>query len=432
MTAFVLVTSQSAPVQQGCTAEREGAGDRLGYSLASIGDVDGDTVPDFVVGAPRIVMKKPGYVEAISGKDGHALYHLDGQAVADCFGISVCAVGDLDHDARTDFAVGAVNWRAGMRIRGAGYVRVFSGATGTLLRELRGGVSEEQFGLHVFGAPDLDGDQTPDILVSSPVLDRDDDSALASVRAYSGESGALLFEIKGKSREEVLGASVAFIDDANGDGRPDVLIGVPYRTALDYNGGYVGFYSGADGSQFAELHGSPEDSAFGSFVATGADLDNDGVSEILIGVKSPPYSQGWLENRILCYSGCDRSLLFAVKPGGGSFLRGEIACFAGDWNGNHITDIGITDNGSGRARVRSGANPNVILWEYSDSSFLSRFGQVLCFPGDLDGDARPDVVIGFQCWSVREGDPAKSFGVGKFAAFSGATNAELFSRVGGH
>src|SRR4029079_5151170 len=106
-------------------------------------------------------------------------YHLDGQAVADCFGISVCAVGDLDHDARTDFAVGAVNWRSGMRIRGAGYVRVFSGATGTLLRELRGGVSEEQFGLHVFGAPDLDGDQTPDILVSSPVLDRDDDSALA-------------------------------------------------------------------------------------------------------------------------------------------------------------------------------------------------------------------------------------------------------------
>ncbi len=83
------------------------AGDRFGYSVSGVGDLDGDKTPDLVVGA-------------IIGQDVHVLFlNSDGTvksakkitipqlASDDRFGVSVSGVGYLNNDTYLDIVVGA-------------------------------------------------------------------------------------------------------------------------------------------------------------------------------------------------------------------------------------------------------------------------------------------------------------------------------------
>jgi hypothetical protein len=94
--------------------------DRLGCSVAAIGDLDGDGVTDLAVGADVdddggtgrgavyvLFMNHNGTVKGfqkISDTEGNFTATLDNN---DRFGRSVAAIGDLDGDGGTDLAVGA-------------------------------------------------------------------------------------------------------------------------------------------------------------------------------------------------------------------------------------------------------------------------------------------------------------------------------------
>ena len=94
--------------------------DRFGISVASIGDLDGDGVPDLAVGADRdhdggdfrgavwiLFMNNDGTVaseQKISDTAGNFGGALDN---GDIFGGSVASIGDLDGDGVPDLAVGA-------------------------------------------------------------------------------------------------------------------------------------------------------------------------------------------------------------------------------------------------------------------------------------------------------------------------------------
>ncbi|MCP4963039.1 MAG: hypothetical protein GY925_27700, partial [Actinomycetia bacterium] len=95
--------------------------DRFGYSLASIGDVDGDGIADIAVGALYdddggpdrgavyvLFLNADGTVKAeqkISSLTGGLTGPLDD---LDYFGWSVAGIGDVDGDGITDIAVGAI------------------------------------------------------------------------------------------------------------------------------------------------------------------------------------------------------------------------------------------------------------------------------------------------------------------------------------
>jgi hypothetical protein len=70
-------------------------------SAASIGDVDGDGVPDYVIGSGG-----PSRVTLFSGATG-AIIRIDSRGPLEGFGHSVTSVGDIDGDFIPDYAAGA-------------------------------------------------------------------------------------------------------------------------------------------------------------------------------------------------------------------------------------------------------------------------------------------------------------------------------------
>lgn len=103
-------------------------GDATGYSVAGIGDVNGDGRPDALIGAygydpvnpasPAATMSGAGAAYVVYGKADTAPlalaalapeqgYRIDGLAAGDRFGRQVGAVGDVDANGAADFAIGS-------------------------------------------------------------------------------------------------------------------------------------------------------------------------------------------------------------------------------------------------------------------------------------------------------------------------------------
>ena len=120
------------------------------------GDVNGDGVPDFIVGAfnddPAGSGSDAGSAYVFSGADGSLLYQVTGDTVADNLGHSVSGAGDVNGDGKADFIVGAsLDDPVGGGIN-AGSAYVFSGANGSLLYQVTGDSTEDRFGFSVGGA----------------------------------------------------------------------------------------------------------------------------------------------------------------------------------------------------------------------------------------------------------------------------------------
>lgn len=138
--------------------------DHLGRTIDGLGDVDGDGLPDMVVGGEASNHKDiDGRVLVISGS-GRVLHTLQGTTRADEFGMSVGSIGDVNGDGRSDFAVGAPSG-FDARNRPMGYVRIFSGKDASVIDTLFGTSSGGYFGYSVAGAGDVNADGSPDFVV---------------------------------------------------------------------------------------------------------------------------------------------------------------------------------------------------------------------------------------------------------------------------
>jgi hypothetical protein len=110
--------------------------DHFGGAIAVVGDVNSDNVPDFAVGHPgddNVNGNDAGSVVLLSGDDFSEICRLidtDG-AVSDQLGTSVAALGDVTGDSVPDIAAGApLDDRTGLSSSGS--VVVFSGSDCTV------------------------------------------------------------------------------------------------------------------------------------------------------------------------------------------------------------------------------------------------------------------------------------------------------------
>ena len=125
------------------------AGEEFGAAVASGGDLNADGHDDILVGAPGAFGSK-GRVYVYCGSTSNLLSTLEGEAIGDRFGASIAMIGDVTGDGVADFMVGAPHYSSGAA-QHVGRAYVYSGATGDLLLTVTGQEKNGRFGATVTG-----------------------------------------------------------------------------------------------------------------------------------------------------------------------------------------------------------------------------------------------------------------------------------------
>lgn len=208
------------------------ARDFYGFSVAGIGDINGDGRGDFIIGSPEsdenTLTGRPGHVYIISGATGLLLARLQSPGVqADgFFGYSVAAVPDVSGDGIPDIIVGSPWEHPGASPVNCGRANVFSGATRQLFVKLLPPtpVANGHFGFSVAGIPDLTGDGRGDIVVGAP---GEPGNGAGRIHIYSGATGvrAATYASVYPDVNGNFGVSVGGVPDFSGNGRGDVVVG---------------------------------------------------------------------------------------------------------------------------------------------------------------------------------------------------------------
>lgn len=244
--------------------------------LAVIGDATGDGAADFVVGESIDVLGN-GRVSLVSGASGAVVWQVLGN-LADRLGYSVSSVGDIDGDGYADVLASG---RFGAVANTPGYVVLISGQSGTVIGVLPVGTGG---GLPpvVSGGADIDGDAIPDVAVGLAWEPTGIPNVLGRVQAFSGASllsptgPVLLYDWLGSNPGDAFGLSVDARGDLNGDGRGDVLVGAP---GTNNNQGAVLAFSGLTGGVLQQIGGT---SGFGAIVSIVGDTNGDGAVEFAV------------------------------------------------------------------------------------------------------------------------------------------------------
>ncbi len=377
--------------------------DAFGVAVSGAGDIDGDGKADFIIGATGADpggISNAGSAYVYSGATGALLYQKNGAAAGDNLG-SVASAGDVNGDGRADFIIGAYAAAPGGLIT-AGSAFVYSGATGALLFQKDGAAAGDQLGFSVAGAGDVNGDGKVDFIIGARFAAPGGLITAGSAYVYSGLDGSLLYQKNGSDANYLLGNQVASVGDVNNDGRPDFIIGAPRADVggfIDAGSAYV--YSGATGSLLYQRNGGDHDDYFGESVAGVGDVNNDGRADFIIG--APNTDSGAIEavGYAYLYSGATGLLLY--KKNGTAYADdlGNSVASAGDVDGDGRADFIIgahnADPGglasAGSAFIYSGADGR-LLYQKNGTAANENLGRSVAGAGDVNGDGRPDLIVG--------------------------------------
>ena len=299
----------------------------VGTTLAGTGDVNGDGRADVVVRSDRVqraavyVVFGKASAEPVDlrrlGRRGFAIRRGGGWRDLLHFGDALSGAGDFNGDGLADVAIGAPG-SGGTHGEGAGVTFVVFGGrrmrTVELLKLGRRGVrieGEQAFantGEALAPLGDVNGDGRGDLLLGASQvagLGRNYAGAAYVVFGRAGAGrvdllrpGAAAYRILGPATtggvgQARAGMDVAAIDDVNGDGRRDILIGAPgvgRRCAGDEGAAFVVFSSnvaapvdlGDLGTAGYEIRGGLWDANAGAAVASAGDWNRDGRGDALV------------------------------------------------------------------------------------------------------------------------------------------------------
>ncbi|HBA38540.1 MAG TPA: hypothetical protein DCZ05_01995, partial [Deltaproteobacteria bacterium] len=423
---LVLANSQAASGSVVFSHPNPQAGAEFGSSMAFVGDINGDGVPDLLVGAPKQDVGgniDQGQAYLLSGATGALLRTLDNpfpQPGAK-FGAAVASAGDFDNDGKNDLLIGAPEQDVGLCQIGdttgcsVGQAFVFSSATGALLRTLSHPIphSSSFFGSAVASIGDINGDSIPDFVVGVPGNGLGVFVA-SYVFVFSGADGSVLLTLNDPNSLEVedergstFGSVVVSLDDVNGDGKPDILVGDGQQDAGgNIDQGQVHIFSGATGALIRTInHPNPQAEAFfGASAVLIADISGDGVGDIMVGAPRQDVGANPDQGRVYVFNGVTGGLLLTLNDPAPQFAAnfGYAVAGMGDLNGDTIPDLlvgapGQTadgNSGQGQAFIFSGANGS-LLFTLNDPlpQRDANFGRSVTSGGDLDGDGKFDPLV---------------------------------------
>lgn len=388
--------------------------DRLGTAVSSAGDVNGDAFGDVLVGAWG-ADGGTGEVQVFEGSaaglpDTPSLT-LTGDAPYSYFGFSVAGVGDVDGDGFDDVAVGSVGVD-----EACVYLGSPAGLEAGTRIDLIGG-DELSFGRQVAGVGDVDGDGFADVAVGG--MWTDEDAGWQTYIYAGDASDALAGPptlLTGHVEPPYEGArltetSVSGAGDANGDGFDDVAVATP----LDGNGVvylFDGAEEGLSTTASETFSGYLDPGHFGSAIAAAGDVNGDGYGDLVVGVDAQ-YSNDPGGGAVLCYGSA------SGNTGCSTFFVGAQTWYSvagtGDLDDDGYDDIVVggsdykapeedTDDDPNSISVFAGAAAGVSSWATLTGPGVDAMGEgvtptysfrlSVAVAGDINGDRRDDLLVG--------------------------------------
>ncbi len=357
-------------------------------------------------------------------------------------GFSV-AVGDFDGDGFDDVVFGApyYDYRYGhLRYTDVGFVAVISGKTNKALWYNIGDTKGQLYGWSVANAGDLDKDGIVDFVVGAPgnaysfsagwYLKKN--GRVAAYNLFDSTASGLpapIFDTSGNSANDRLGFAVTGLGDINANGYGEIAVGAP---GVAKNTGAVYALEPWSGSPRSTYYGEAINDNFGAAVAGIGDITGDNSGDLVIGA---PLADA---------SGKDSGAVYIVTPKNGGYHSqmiigttagghlGASVAGGGDINGDGKPDFVV---GAPYANKKAGA---ISVWYGTGSSATitpgfarsgtagSLMGASIAVVSDINGDGKDEVLVG----SPNANTIASGKGSGSVQLFAGGTGVEEWSMDG--
>jgi hypothetical protein len=264
------------------TLTGEAVNDYFGRSVSSAGDVNGDGLDDVITGArgPGSGRGKAYIFYGGINMNNTPDVIMIGEAIDNYFGTSVSSAGDLNGDGFSDVIIGADY----ASLTGKAYI-FFGGAAMNNIADvtLTGEAVNNFFGHSVSSAGDVNGDGFDDVIVGAYQYSSN------TGRAYIYFGGAVMNNsadviLTGESANNQFGLSVSAAGDVNDDGFADVIIGANFASLTGK--AYV-YFGGAAMNNIPDvtLKGEAANDLFGGSVSSAGDINGDGYSDVVVGAS---------------------------------------------------------------------------------------------------------------------------------------------------
>ncbi|MDR6808331.1 hypothetical protein J2Y45_005319 [Dyadobacter sp. BE34] len=403
--------------KDGISVTNNKAGAKMGFSVASAGDVNADGYDDVVVGAPYYDAGEPSegaafvYYGSVDGLVTNVYNLLQKNQADSYFGGSVAGAGDVNGDGYDDILVGAKEYTNGHSNEGV--VFFYPGSASGIDQNAAPFICEankadSDYGFSVAGAGDINRDGYADIIIGAPTYIA---QGIAFVYFGGNIGPGNQVGLTGYFNSH-FGEAVSSAGDVNGDGYNDVIVGAWGAAIGEQGEGAAYIYHGAssfDATYDKRLEGNQIDANFGFSVASAGDVNADGYSDVIIGARY--YDNGESNEGVAkVYYGTIGGINDVtpaptlLEPNVVNAYFGSSVSCAGDVNGDGYSDVIVGAYNVNNGHIQEGkifvyhGSPSGTKQASSfsnESNIAGTFlGKAVSGAGDVNGDGYSDVLAG--------------------------------------